>query len=666
MPETVCIDTATGLIDKTCSSSATTLLNLNKPTNTSFPLNSATSQPATSFTVCGVTGASRRYQAVEQAGLTSVTSTNFLGDITGATTSTGVPPTPGAAGTTCPISSVGNPRSAIAAFYTDLQSFTTGNPLTAGVNGIESVSAVSSTSPANYKVNATSSTKANVLDLTSTNFANLYKGEDANSNNTLDTGEDLNNNGILDRGSILTINANGQNDPVFVLRAPNADVLIDGLSIKLNGVDPNKVFWTFPRIGAKALTIQATSAANPTVLVGNFIGNMPAANNTDSVDNNTGLNIGNTSGGRGVAIRSARFLGFRSVTTKQAATEGKGAFGVDGTAMITAMTTVNQPVVVPVLQVHAPNTKGVAQGGGRRYILPQAPSSTDRYIYGINGDPSATRSGNVGNGQWTQRVTSATTEVNVYFVAGNTPSRSYVPYTTSPRAGNANQTIYTGETGGGLHNFVRFSENWTGQNLKISGGFIQNARSAFATAPFSITAPYTSVDLTNCGSSSLDYTLNRQTCIDTSSDLQTWFTNPNGTYADTLSNFSKYFQSITTQSIPFYTPPIRLWGFDVGLLVQQPDLFAQRFSQALPNYNEFFRESSKDDPWIKTMLCALQPAPDDLDPSSASKLNLSADLINVGYEKRLGTKPSNYTRYALGSQDRPSDCATLTTYNPTS
>ena len=314
------------------------------------------------------------------------------------------------------------------------------------------------------------------------------------------------------------------------------------------------------------------------------------------------------------------------------------------------MTTVSQPVVVPVLQVHAPITKTVST---TFITLPQPTDGFDKYNGGINGTPNTTD----GTAQWTQRVNAVTTEVNVYFVAGNTPSRSYVPYTTSATAGNPNQTIYTGETGGGLQNFVRFSENWVGQSLKISGGFIQNSRSAFATAPFSINAPYTSLALPNCLSQTY---ATRATCIDTSSDIQTWFTNPNGPN-DTLSNFSKYIQSVTTQSIPFYTPPRRLWGFDVGLLVQQPDLFAQRFSQALPNYNEFFRESNREDPWIKTMLCALQP-----DPAKISTLNVATDLINVGSEQRLGTKPSNYTAYALGSEERKDLSCASPTYNPAS
>ncbi|MFN5862861.1 MAG: hypothetical protein ACK451_12935, partial [Pseudanabaena sp.] len=78
LPATVCIDTTTGLVDKTCASTPSTTapitipnasyLSLNAPVNNVFPNNSAANQPASSFTVCGVTGRSRRYQAYEQRG----------------------------------------------------------------------------------------------------------------------------------------------------------------------------------------------------------------------------------------------------------------------------------------------------------------------------------------------------------------------------------------------------------------------------------------------------------------------------------------------------------------------------------------------------------------------------------------------------------------------
>ena len=616
LPPTVCINPTTGLVDKTCTESGATI-NLNLPANPVFPSGSATNQPASSFTVCGVTGASRRYQAVEQK------SNTLLADITGST---------------CP-TNLGNPRNAIVNFASALRSLTASATPTGGQ--VQTVLLTGNGTSSAFTINALSSTRPNVIDLTAANFTSFANATTA-------------------ANARLTLNANGNIDPTFVLRVPDTvgDVTIDGLNVRLNGVDPNKIFWVFGRTGANALTIKGSTVGKPTVLVGNFIGNMPASG-AGSTTNTTGLNIGNTVNGKGISIRSARFLGFRGVTTRQAVTDAvTGATGVDSTAMITAMTTVNEPVVVPVLQLHSPLTFTVAPSTSLD-TLPQ-PSVLQKYVNGINGAPPATTTD--GTGQWTQRGSSAT--VNIYFVAGNTPSRSYVPYTTSASAVTPNTTIYTAETGGGLHNFVRFMENWSGQSLKIAGGFIQNTRSTFATATFSSTAPYTSLAIANCGSATY---LTRDTCIETSSDIQTWFANP-AAIAQPLSNFAKYYQSITVQSVPFYSPPRRLWGFDVGLLVQQPDLFAQRFSQALPNPNEFFRESSKDDPWVTNMLCALQPAPSVLE---AGTVNPSTDpkSVNPTYEQRLGTKPSNYTDYALGIKDRPNTCDTLTAsklYSPTS
>jgi len=53
-----------------------------------------------------------------------------------------------------------------------------------------------------------------------------------------------------------------------------------------------------------------------------------------------------------------------------------------------------------------------------------------------------------------------TTTANAAFITGDSPSRP------NPS-----------ESGGGLHNFVRFIENWSGQIARISGSFIQYRRS---------------------------------------------------------------------------------------------------------------------------------------------------------------------------------------------
>jgi hypothetical protein len=152
-----------------------------------------------------------------------------------------------------------------------------------------------------------------------------------------------------------------------------------------------------------------------------------------------------------------------------------------------------------------------------------------------------------GNPKWLQIATETT--FNLAIAAGDTPARPQ-------------------EDNGGLHNFVRFLEHWnpTGNTTqaikaKITGSFIQLKRSVYATAPFS--------------SSTTDDTTQYQSF------------------------------SANDGRASYYIAPFRQWGFDVGLLSQSPDLFAQklvRMPDDLPD--EFFREVGRDDKWVKTLLCA--------------------------------------------------------------
>jgi Tfp pilus assembly protein PilX len=186
------------------------------------------------------------------------------------------------------------------------------------------------------------------------------------------------------------------------------------------------------------------------------------------------------------------------------------------------------PLLVPVLQINRPFG---------------TPSATDTGKVGPE-DPAPADTGN-----WLQRA--VRTRFNLAAAGGDTPARS-------DAAGNYN------EDNGGLHNFVRFLENWNVANktddavaAEILGSFIQTGRSAYATGPFRA--------LLNGG-----------------------------------------YQIVGNQNrAPFYIAPKRVWGYDVGLLSQSPDLFAQklvRIPDDLPD--EFFREVGRDDQWVKTLLCA--------------------------------------------------------------
>jgi uncharacterized Zn-binding protein involved in type VI secretion len=480
--------------------------------------------------------------------------------------------------------------------------------------------------------------------------------------------------------------------PVFVMMADSAeDIAFSSFRVKLDGVDPNNIFWVFPRVEAELgtaptvtiatdviasaghtftngrpvyvsstgtlplpltaptdykvyyvrdavpgvsyklsetvdgaaidLTTAGTgtltvSAANltfggtpsrPSVLTGNFIGTRP--NTTSTSSNTTELAVMD----RFSSFRGVRFLGFRTTDSM-----------LSDATLLTAMTEVDQPGLLPVLQLHVPNATA---NNNNNIDQPAAGTS------GINGTPTANA------GQWTIRP--ARSEVNVYFVAGNTPSRrgmgftvsSTIPATAGVSAGTALPTTAfpTGETGGGLANFVRFLENWQGVPIKITGGFIQNTKSRFATAPFTATGPI----------------------VNGASDIKTVFMNPALPTATGLSGYRMVYQSRTGNQLPYYNPPLRLWGYDVGLLTQQPDRFAERFAVPIAGSNEFFKEISGDDPWVESLLCALEPN----DPTTT---NVAADVINVGRPQREGTRPINYVRRALRGSDRRTACDSLT------
>ncbi|MEM7554897.1 MAG: hormogonium polysaccharide biosynthesis protein HpsA [Cyanobacteria bacterium P01_A01_bin.84] len=189
---------------------------------------------------------------------------------------------------------------------------------------------------------------------------------------------------------------------------------------------------------------------------------------------------------------------------------------------------VNNPVLTPILQIDRPIA---------------TPSQTTNKKVGP-GD------GITGNRQtWLQQATNTT--FNLVVAAGDTPARP-------------------DEDNGGLHNFVRFAENWipsgsfnTKQIARIYGSFIQTQRSKYATAPFR-------------------------------SSLK----------SDSTGKY-KYLIVGNEGRAPFYVAPDRQWGYDVGLLSQAPDLFAQKLVRTpddLPD--EFFREVGRDDPWVATLLCA--------------------------------------------------------------
>lgn len=129
------------------------------------------------------------------------------------------------------------------------------------------------------------------------------------------------------------------------------------------------------------------------------------------------------------------------------------------------------------------------------------------------------------------------TRINATIVSGLVPSRGQQSY-------------------GGLHNFPRFIENWSGDNLFISGALIQLKFSVYGTGPF---------------------------------DQDSW--DPRQTPAG-------------AELIRYYGAPNRRWGYDVGLQYSPSGPVASRFITPSNTRSEFYREPPANDPYI----CALRTA----------------------------------------------------------
>lgn len=184
-------------------------------------------------------------------------------------------------------------------------------------------------------------------------------------------------------------------------------------------------------------------------------------------------------------------------------------------------------------------------------------------IHSPGGSPgNALDSGGSITNSWVQQA-GTDTRFNAAFVIGNSPSRP-------------------AEESAGLHNFVRFMEKWS-STVNIRGSFIQLIRSAYSTGPFSPirstgSAPTANPSASNDGSLSIFGYSN------------TYYPSGGG----------------PGNTLTYYGAPTRQWGFDVALLSQSPDLFAQKFTQSAATPDEFFREIGRDDTWIQTLLCAAQ------------------------------------------------------------
>ncbi|MEQ9670972.1 hormogonium polysaccharide biosynthesis protein HpsA [Coleofasciculus sp. G2-EDA-02] len=177
--------------------------------------------------------------------------------------------------------------------------------------------------------------------------------------------------------------------------------------------------------------------------------------------------------------------------------------------------------------------------------------------------PSGNFNPDVEQTNWHQKATDST--FNLISAVGNTPARE-------------------GEPDGGIGNFARILEawSWSGQKriLSISGSLMQFDRSSYATGPY-------------------------QPFLDTG-----FFNQPQtpGQQRGLFDYTQRYSTSTSGGQIPHSVPQDRRYGYDVGLLSQLPDLFSSQFTTPPTGEpDEFYREVSRDDPWLQALLCAKVP-----------------------------------------------------------
>lgn len=174
-----------------------------------------------------------------------------------------------------------------------------------------------------------------------------------------------------------------------------------------------------------------------------------------------------------------------------------------------------------------------------------------------------TEGGQAQNRAWVMRPPANGATFNLIMATGDNPTR------------DANAAVTPAEQNGGMPNLPIFLESWRDPVAdddipsRISGSFIQYRRSIYATAPFL----------------SLLQTANPAT--------------------NSLFGYRQFYSNNTSLGrSPFYTPPKRQWGYDVGLLSQAPDLFAQQITTpSAGEPNKYYREVGRDDLWVNTLLC---------------------------------------------------------------
>jgi type II secretory pathway pseudopilin PulG len=355
----------------------------------------------------------------------------------------------------------------------------------------------------------------------------------------------------LNNQAVITIGNQSPNPPNNINQADPEDPSIVGktsLQVKISGgIKPNNIFWA---LGRDLFIEKGISLQQPHVLIGSFFGSANAKF----------LPLGNVT-------LIGRIIGF--IGSNNLVFGGSGGFPPPGTNII-GPTLIPEPQLVPVLQLYAPRTSP-ADGSTALTLTNDATNAATR--------------------QWLPKA--ETSEFNLIVGSNDVPPRP-------------------GENNGSLQNLPRFLENWqfnSSENnpqsqAKITGSFIQLGRSKYATAPYNAV-------------------LNRDSSFFTGANgfkpgPVEIFDDPMTTTVETLPYFDSsifnlpnktsgyYTNVISSGRTPFFGPPERIWGYDLGLLYQVPDLFSLRFSRPPTNTkpDEYYREVGRDDAWVKTLLCA--------------------------------------------------------------
>lgn len=407
--------------------------------------------------------------------------------------------------------------------------------------------------------NADTSTVSGVItgtrDILSALTSPLPSGSLTSAGGTLTANADVNvytlPGGFNNNVTITLKNTTSYPNPVFVLKASGGSFEFgsnscgsmpptncNGVRVVLEGVEANNVFWILDTANVKFHDVNTAVQVNAAIPPGTLWGHQIKG----TVFGKASMHMGNNTEIEGRLLGNSNAVQF---------TNG-------GTSNITAIVSSDQPLFIPVLQIHSPQ--------------------------GIPGD-STTNLPDDGKieEKWTQLVTAATSQFNAAFVAGNMPSRPE-------------------EKPDDFENFVRFLESWRDpssfsqkRNMKIQGSFIQLKRSTYATG-------------------SAAAVLNKRKTPGNAAyntGEMSVFNYKYTAYKNDETGDDKH-----TNETPYIEAPNRLWGFDVAILSQPSDLFSERFS-TLPTAppNEYFRQVGRDDLWVQYLLCGAEDPDGDGDYS---------------------------------------------------